>query len=128
MIISILLTAGLGLLLLYAWLQLRTSRMLFLSMTIICFFGIVLIWNPELSQAVAATVGVGRGVDLVIYVWILVSLFVSFNLHLQIRRERERFTELVRELALTSRSKSPEATTPLSLNQAMDAPLKKRKG
>jgi hypothetical protein len=98
--ITYLLTAVLALLFLYGWLQARTSKLLAIGMMLACCVGVTFVWFPDLSQRLAHFVGVGRGADLVTYIWIICSLFVSFNLHLEVRRERKRFTELVRQLAL----------------------------
>ncbi len=98
--ISYILSFGLLLLIGYAWIQSRTSKFISASLTLLCCVGIVLVWFPDLAQTIAHSVGVGRGVDLVIYLWIFSSLFLSFNLHFQLRRERENFTRLVRSLAI----------------------------
>jgi len=98
--ITYLLTAVLAGLFVYGWLQARTSKILAVGMMLACCVGVLFVWFPDLTQRLAHAVGVGRGVDLVTYVWIICSLFVSFNLHLELRRERKRFTELVRQLAL----------------------------
>lgn len=98
--ITYLLSGVLAVLFVYGWLQARTSKVLAAGLMLACCVGITFVWFPDLTQRLAHLVGVGRGVDLVTYIWIICSLFVSFNLHLELRRERKRFTELVRQLAL----------------------------
>lgn len=98
--ISYLLTFVLVIMIVYAWLQVRSSKLLSAILALTCMVGLVFVWAPELTQALAHFVGVGRGADLVTYIWIICTLFISFNLHLELRRERERFTSLVRKLAL----------------------------
>ena len=100
--ISYLLTIVLGVLMVYAWLQVHSSKLLSALLALTCMVGLVFVWAPEVTQDLAHAVGVGRGADLITYLWIISSLFVSFNLHLELRRERERFTKLVRQLALDS--------------------------
>src|SRR5690349_17205309 len=95
-----LLSAVLAVLFVYGLLQARTSKVLAIGMMLACCVGVAFVWFPDLTQRLAHMVGVGRGADLVTYVWIICSLFVSFNLHLELRRERKRFTELVRQIAL----------------------------
>lgn len=97
--IQILLIGFLAVLFVYGWLQARTSKMA-IGLMLACCVGVVFVWLPDLTQQLAHLVGVGRGADLITYVWIVCSLFVSFNLHLELRRERRRFTELVRQIAL----------------------------
>ena len=48
----------------------------------------------------ADLVGVGRGADLILYLWVLISLLILFNLHLKLRSQMELITELAREVAL----------------------------
>ena len=108
--ITYLLTAVLVLLFAYGWLQARTSRVLAAGMMLACVVGVTFVWFPDLTQRLAHLVGVGRGADLVTYIWIICSLFVSFNLQLELRRERKRFTELVRQLALRDAAASTPAT------------------
>ena len=40
------------------------------------------------------------GVDLIIYIWVIISLLVVFNLHLKLRSQMELITELAREIAI----------------------------
>ena len=62
--------------------------------------GIICILNPDLTSRIAHLVGVGRGTDLVLYLTTLFLCFVSFTLHLRLRRLDERCNDLVRELAI----------------------------
>ena len=57
---------------------------------------------PELSTQVALLVGIGRGVDLLLYLSSIVLLFLSFNLYLGQREGSEQLTLLARRLALQS--------------------------
>jgi small membrane protein len=56
--------------------------------------------NPEWSTALAQSVGVSRGVDLLFYLSHLVLFFIAFMYYLKFRELELRFTMLVRELAL----------------------------
>src|SRR5262245_13467884 len=40
----------------------------------------------------AELVGIGRGVDLILYVWVCLSLIVVLNLHLKLRTQMELIT------------------------------------
>lgn len=64
--------------------------------------GIGLVLFPGLATRLANFVGVGRGADLIFYLFIVIALAAIFNLHLQIRANKEMVTELVRSLALLS--------------------------
>jgi len=55
---------------------------------------------PEMTQQVADMVGIGRGVDLVMYGSIALVFFIVFKLHIKIERMRRDLTALVRGQAL----------------------------
>ena len=62
--------------------------------------GIYLVWRPEDASHVANMLGVGRGADLVFYVWTLLSLFMLLGVYLKIQRYHEQLTGLARAIAL----------------------------
>ena len=62
--------------------------------------GLYFVWFPTHATFLAEAVGVGRGVDLIIYVWVVISLLVVFNLHLKLRSQMELITGLAREIAI----------------------------
>ena len=54
------------------------------------------------QHAVAELVGIGRGVDLILYIWVCISLIVLLNLHLKLRTQTELITKLARTIALAN--------------------------
>ncbi len=50
----------------------------------------------------AELVGIGRGVDLMLYIWVCLSLIVLLNLHLKLRTQMELITTLAREIAIAA--------------------------
>jgi len=54
-------------------------------------------------------VGVGRGADLMIYVWVLASLMLILVLHLKLVALGRRFTELARAIAIAGATPPPAA-------------------
>jgi small membrane protein len=62
--------------------------------------GISLVLLPEMATLIAHRVGVGRGADLIFYLFSVVALVVIFNLHLRIRAITEVTTELARSITL----------------------------
>jgi hypothetical protein len=60
----------------------------------------VLVWRPDFATSIAKAVGVGRGVDLIFYCWVIISLVMILNLHFRIRSQTEQMTELVRRMTL----------------------------
>lgn len=102
MIIQLVLCAGLGFALLYAYLQRRKSRAVSLGIMLVSAAGILAVLAPGASNAVAQAVGVGRGADLVVYCWIVITLLVSVNLQFKILQMQNNLTVLTREIALRS--------------------------
>ena len=100
MIIQYVLVAGLLVSLLYALTQRRRSRLVTVAIGITSLTGVYFVVVPEQTQNLAHWVGVGRGADLVMYCWIVISLVVSLSLYFRILRVESGVTALVRELAL----------------------------
>jgi hypothetical protein len=65
---------------------------------------------PDHSTQLAELVGIGRGVDLILYTWVCISLIVLLNLHLKLRTQMELITTLARKVALADASQSSEIT------------------
>jgi len=62
--------------------------------------GLYFTWTPDHATQVAIWAGVGRGVDLVLYIWVCISLIVLLNLHLKLRSQMELVTVMARTIAL----------------------------
>jgi small membrane protein len=100
MIAQLLLTALLFGIMLYAWREYKRSPVIgLLSMGVACA-GLYLVWIPSHATRLAEWAGIGRGVDLVIYVWVVISLLVILNLHLKLRAQMELITRLARSVAI----------------------------
>lgn len=100
MIIQFILCAGLGFALLYAWLQRRKSRVVSIGLMIVAAIGILAVLAPDASTSVARALGVGRGADLIMYCWIVITLLVAVNLQVKILQMQHSITVIARELAL----------------------------
>ena len=59
----------------------------------------VVFFTPVID-ALSKPIGVGRGIDLVVYISILVLFFVVFQLNMKLDRLEREITKLVREIAL----------------------------
>ena len=86
--------------LVYAWAEHRRSPIISLAAVLTVVGGLYFIWLPEHATILAGVVGIGRGVDLIIYVWVVISLLIVFNLHLKLRAQMELITGLAREIAM----------------------------
>jgi small membrane protein len=107
-IIQVLLICGLLLCLLCAFMQSQKSRLLSKAILIVALTGIYLVLFPEHTNELAHFVGVGRGADMVLYCWLVISIIVSMNLQLQILQLRGLITELAREIALQDARRSAD--------------------
>ncbi len=98
--IKLVLVFGLLLCLIYAFLQRRKSRTIAGGISLASCAGIWFVLVPAHTSILAEALGVGRGADLVIYFWIVISVFVLMSLQFKILGLQRDATELARELAL----------------------------
>ena len=120
--IRIILITGLVLVMVYALSQRSKSRHLADAMSALSLIGIALVFFPEVTNSIAEKVGVGRGADLVLYCFILISLAAVFNIHLRIRSFNESITELARSIAISSAIK-PASQEAARSNRVADLAL-----
>jgi hypothetical protein len=102
MIAQLVLSLLLGIVLLYAWVQYRRSPIVTVLSCAVSLIGFYFVWIPSHATRVAELVGIGRGADLVLYVWACISLVVLLNLHLKLRTQHELLTQLARSIALAN--------------------------
>jgi len=62
----------------------------------------VVVIDPNLTQRVSRVLGVGRGVDAVFYLTIVLLFYLVFRVHKRMRGLERQITELVRKLAIMS--------------------------
>jgi hypothetical protein len=74
--------------------------------------GVFFVLRPELTTRLAALLGVGRGADLLLYCWVVVSLTLFVHLQLALLHSKEQITELVRAVAIATAQSPVAATTP----------------
>jgi hypothetical protein len=96
---QVLLIAALGLFMIYIFRarSVLTDRLVYLACAAI---GIILVIDPDLATRIANLLGVGRGTDLLFYLFIIVSLFYSASMNAEIKRLKRQVTALVREQAI----------------------------
>jgi len=99
MIAQALLSVLLGGVLVYAWAEYRRSPLVGALSIMAGLAGLYFVWMPSHSTLVAEFVGIGRGVDLILYLWVCISLTVMLNLHLKLRAQQETITKLARSIA-----------------------------
>lgn len=74
-----------------------TDRLLALSLLGAAWFAILL---PDYTTVVANLLGVGRGADLILYVFGVFTLFALTLLYTQVKAQNVQITTLVRHLAI----------------------------
>ena len=81
-------------------------------------FGAILVWMPDDATYLAKLVGIGRGADLVLYTWVLITCAIMLLLYLNLREQLALITTLARRMALVE-AVSP--AKPLSAPQSRTA-------
>ena len=67
--------------------------------------GIVFVIFPQLTTKIANKLGVGRGTDLVVYLFIVFFIFAMLRMYARIRKVEARLTKVVRENAIEDAKK-----------------------
>jgi small membrane protein len=93
----------------YAWTEYARAPAIGLVGLLVAAAGLYFVWLPDHATWLATRAGIGRGVDLIIYVWVVISLLVMLNLHLKLRAQTELITALAREVAIAN-ARSPATT------------------
>lgn len=96
LVLSVLLVGMLG----YAVIAARRTRFVSALIGLAALAGLYFVWQPDSANRLANDVGIGRGADLILYVWVILSMLVGLNLHLRLRTQAEQTTRLARALAI----------------------------
>jgi hypothetical protein len=90
----------------YGWRERRMSPIVGYATPFLSLVGIVLVLYPQVSSRFAALLGVGRGADLIFYLWTVLSALLIANVHFRLRYQKAVLTTLARELALLRAEKA----------------------
>jgi len=105
--IQIILTLGLALIFVYAILQRGRIRLLGSAIAVAALAGVGVVWAPDAATYIANRIGVGRGADLIFYLWVLVGAAVMVIMHVQLKVQEHRITLLARALAIERALRRP---------------------
>jgi len=83
---------------------LKTSE--FFGWLAIWIIVLVLFWLPQTTSYLAIIFGIGRGVDLAVYVAVLIIFYLIFRLYLKIDKQQREITKIIRHLALNDDSQN----------------------
>lgn len=61
---------------------------------------IVIVWNPSISNRLAAWLGVGRGADAIVYCAIVIIFYALLKLYARMEQLEHSISELVKKIAL----------------------------
>ncbi len=84
--------------------------------------GLTFVVMPELSTQVANLVGIGRGTDLVLYAFIMFTLFNTVGLTSQLKKTDAQITALVRSVAIANARIGGSQLTPADAGEAEGNP------
>ncbi len=62
--------------------------------------GIILVVDPDLSTWIAHLLGIGRGVDLIVYLFMIAALFYSVAVSSELKKTKRQITHVVRQMAI----------------------------
>jgi small membrane protein len=110
-IFSVVLTVSLLAFVVYALLQHRDYPVVARTIPFVCGAGIYFTWSPERTSQLAHFVGIGRGTDLILYIWVLLSGLLILVLHLKLLSYGRRLTELARAIAIAN-AEAPREDSP----------------
>lgn len=68
---------------------------------------LIILFNLNALATIAGALGIGRGVDLVIYLSLIFIFYALFSLAVQIHKMKEVLTKLVRKESLSEVTKKP---------------------
>lgn len=100
MIVQLLLTLCFIALAFFCWLRMGRVRFFAFILTLICLIGVYFIWFPSHLTYVANEMGVGRGADLLLYIFLTFVLFEFLVIRIREKERMELFTKLVRRIAI----------------------------
>ncbi len=65
----------------------------------------IFVWVPNISERIARAIGIGRGVDVLVYSSIIVLFYGLFRLYVKLEFVEHEMTSLVRAMALRDAKK-----------------------
>ena len=88
------------------WLRAREGTIgkgMFLFWILVWFLVLIAVVRPELTTQLARKMGIGRGVDVVLYVSIVTLFYLNFRSNVLIENLRHEITQLTRIIALSKK-------------------------
>ena len=78
----------------------KTSPAAFVLLVVLWIFLLLFAFKPDFSVPLANLFGIGRGIDLLLIIGLLISLYMGFRLYIKFDDMNQQINDLVRELAI----------------------------
>lgn len=101
--IKIILLIPICLLLLFFLLKQKEKLTIRIAIILVSLIGIVFVIFPDFTNTIADTVNVGRGADLVIYLFMILAFFAVLYLYGKIRSIHTMLTDIIREISIKNK-------------------------
>lgn len=88
----------------------RTSKQISLLRSLVWIAAAVTIVDPNIVQRLAVSIGIGRGADVILYLFVLAFLASSFYFYSRYVRLQRQMTQLVRHLAIREARRGSETS------------------
>ncbi|MBU0646233.1 DUF2304 family protein [Patescibacteria group bacterium] len=98
----------------------RLTRQWLAFWLVFWLFAIIVVILPETSEFAARLTGVGRGVDLIIYLSIVLLFYLVFRLFIKIEEGERQLTRLVRKLALDDFAKTKDENPRVRVTKSVE--------
>ncbi len=89
----------------------KLSSLSFVFWVAIWVGGVIFILFPDITTRFAKLVGIGRGVDVVIYASIAILFYLIFRIYIKIEDTQKQITEVARKMALHENGQKEPAKT-----------------
>ncbi len=66
---------------------------------------VFVVFFPDVTTRIAKLVGIGRGIDVIVYISISLLFYLIFRLYVKIEETESEITKLVREISLMDKKK-----------------------
>lgn len=89
----------------------KLSSFAFIFWFFIWITGTLAIFLPDLTTKLARFLGIGRGVDIILYASIIIIFYLLFRIYIKIEDTQRQITQIARKIAFKNLSKNRKKTT-----------------
>lgn len=85
----------------------KLSSFAFIFWMAVWISGVIMVFNPAITNTIAFYLGIGRGVDVIMYFSIAIIFYLIFRIYIKIEDTQKQITELVRLISLKKTKSLP---------------------